>query len=195
MVNRHAGPARPERPARQPGGSLPGGLRLRCWTGQDAAGLLLALRDPLVERYSGYLLADRAAAERAVQAFAAAWSEGTGAAWAIGDAGGTVLGSLRFGLADADLGLGTVGYWLTPPARGRGVASAALTIGSEAVFGRLGWHRIELRHAVENERSCGVARRAGYRLEGTLRSGMRYPSDGRWSDEHLHARLAADPVA
>jgi len=187
-------PARAARPARQPGGSLPGGLRLRCWTGQDAAGLLLGLRDPLVERYSGYLLADRAAAELAVQAFAAAWTEGTGAAWAIDDAGGTVLGSLRFGLTDAELGLGVVGYWLSPPARGHGVASAALTIGSEAVFARLHWHRVELRHAVENERSCGVARRAGYRLEGTLRAGMRYPSDGRWSDEHLHARLASDPL-
>ncbi len=156
--------------------------------------MLLALRDPLVQRYSGYLLPDRQAALLAVQAFASAWAEGTGAAWAIDEPGGTLVGSLRFGLADAELGLGTVGYWLTPQARGRGVASAALVTGSGAVFTRLGWHRIELRHAVENERSCAVARRAGYRPEGTLRGGMRYPSDGRWSDEHLHARLASDPA-
>ena len=178
---------------RQPGASLPGGLRLRGWTAQDAAPLLLALRDPLVERYSGYLLADRAAAVQAVQAFAAAWTEGTGAAWAIDDSGGTLLGSLRFGLTDAELGLGSVGYWLVPQARGVGTAAAAVAAGSRAVFGRLGWHRIELRHALENERSCAVARRSGYRLEGTLRAAMRYPSDGRWSDEHLHARLASDP--
>jgi [ribosomal protein S5]-alanine N-acetyltransferase len=187
------GVSRRSGPARQPEAALPAGLRLRVWSDKDAAGLLLALRDPLVERYSGYLLADQAAALAAVQAFAAAWSDGTGASWAIDEPGGALVGSLRFGLADAELGLGTVGYWLAPPARGRGVASAALVAGSRAVFGRLGWHRIELRHAVENERSCGVARRAGYRVEGTLRAGMRYPSDGRWSDEHLHARLASDP--
>ena len=34
--------------------------------------------------------------------------------------------------------------------------------------------------------------RAGYVYEGTLRQAMRYPVDGRWSDEHLHARLATD---
>jgi RimJ/RimL family protein N-acetyltransferase len=169
-------------------------LRLRAWTPGDAAALLVALRDPLVERYSGYLLRDRPHAVRTVQAFAAAWGEGTGAAWALSDAGGTLLGSLRFGLSDPAMGLGTVGYWLSPEARGRGVASAAVAAGTEAVFERLRWHRIELRHAVENERSCAVARRTGYRLEGTLREGQRYPCDGRWSDEHLHARLADDPV-
>jgi hypothetical protein len=26
-----------------------------------------------------------------------------------------------------------------------------------------------------------------------MRSAMRYPVDGRWSDEHLHARLVTDP--
>jgi len=59
-------------------------------------------------------------------------------------------------------------------------------------FGRLGLHRIELAHAVENKVSCLVAVRAGYSYEGTLRHAMRYPVDGRWSDEHLHARLTTD---
>ena len=61
------------------------------------------------------------------------------------------------------------------------------------VFDRFGWHRIELYHAVENERSCGVAKRAGYPPEGVKRSAMSYPVDGRRSDEHLHARLVSDP--
>jgi hypothetical protein len=26
-----------------------------------------------------------------------------------------------------------------------------------------------------------------------MRAAMRYPADGRWSDEHLHARLVDDP--
>jgi RimJ/RimL family protein N-acetyltransferase len=178
---------------RHPRVELAGGLELRQWRQDDAAALLLAQRDALVARYAAFLLADTRDALATVQRYAAAWSDGDGVAWAIGSHGGELLGSLRFALHDAGLGCGSVGYWLSPHARGRGVASDALRLGSRLVFERLGWHRIELSHAVENERSCAVGRRAGYRSEGTLRDGMRYPVDGRWSDEHLHARLVTDP--
>jgi len=57
----------------------------------------------------------------------------------------------------------------------------------------LGLHRLELRHSTANPASCRVAARAGFRLEGTLRSAMRHP-DG-WHDMHLHARLQGDPEA
>lgn len=177
---------------RQPELELPLGLRLRSWTLDDAAGLQLAVRDPLVRRYAGFLVEDRAEAEQRVQRYAAAWASGDGVAWVVCDASGSVLGSVRFGLFDRDLGCGMVGYWLLPAVRGAGVATSAVRQGSELVLGQLGWHRVELRHAVENEHSCAVARRCAYRMEGVLRGAMRYPSDGRWSDEHLHARLAGD---
>lgn len=178
---------------RQPQADLPLGLRLRAWTLSDAAGLALAMRDPLVNRYAGVLVSERADAEVRVQRYAAAWADDDGAAWVVSDRSGSVLGALRFGLVDRELGCGMVGYWLLPPARGAGVASAAVRFGSRLVLAQLGWHRVELRHAVENGRSCRVARRCGYPQEGVLRDGMRYPSDGRWSDEHLHARVAGDP--
>jgi len=172
---------------------LAAGLELRAWRQDDAAAFLLAQRDPLVARYAGFLLADRADALQTVQRYAASWTDGDGVAWAVSTRSGELLGSLRFALHDSGLGFGSVGYWLSPQARGRGTATAALRAGSRLVLERLGWHRIELSHAVENERSCAVARRAGYRPEGVLRDGMRYPVDERWSDEHLHARLATDP--
>lgn len=173
---------------------LPGGLVLRGWTPSDASALVLSQQDPLVRRYAGHLVPDRAAALRAVQTYAASWAHGDGPAWAISDGGGTLLGALRFGLMDRLLGRGSVGYWLAAEVRGRGVGTAALAAGTAVVFGELGWHRVELSHAVENERSCALARRCGYRPEGTLRDGMRYPDGERWSDEHLHARLASDPA-
>ncbi|WP_088283285.1 GNAT family N-acetyltransferase [Kineosporia sp. A_224] len=169
------------------------GLELRGWRQDDAAPFLIAQRDPLVARYAGFLLADRADALQTVQRYAAAYADGDGVAWAVSAHGGDLLGSLRFALHDSGLGCGSVGYWLAPEVRGRGVASTALLLGTRFVLERLGWHRIELSHAVENERSCAVARRAGYRAEGVLRDGMRYPVDDRWSDEHLHARLVTDP--
>jgi RimJ/RimL family protein N-acetyltransferase len=177
----------------QPQHTLPGGVLLRDWRLDDAADIVLAMRDPLVRRYAGYLVDDVAAARAAAMTWAATWSSGAGAAWALAVPDGTVVGSLRFGLVDADLGTGSVGYWLAPQARGRGLAAAALRAGTTIVFAHLGWHRIELSHAVENARSCAVARRCGYRAEGVMREAMRYPDDNRRSDEHLHARLVTDP--
>lgn len=178
---------------RQPDLALPAGLYLRAWQGDDAAALEMALHDPLVHRYAGFVIADRSEAQTMTQRNAAAWTTGSGAAWVVCDAGGRLLGSLRFAVLDRELGCATVGYWLLPPARGIGAMTAALRAGTMAVLRHFPWHRIELRHAVENESSCAVARRCGYPLEGVLRQAMRYPSDGRWSDEHLHARLASDP--
>ena len=178
---------------RQPRLALPGGLLLRSWRADDAPGLVLAMRDPLVRHYAGALVDDRAEAAGAIHRWSSCWQHGDGAAWAVSDPSGQVLGSLRFGLLDPGLGTGSVGYWLHSEVRGRRVAAAAVRAGTEAVFSRLRWRRIELYHAVENLRSCAVAKRAGYHLEGVMREAMRYPVDGRWSDEHLHARLAGDP--
>jgi [ribosomal protein S5]-alanine N-acetyltransferase len=171
---------------------LQAGLRMRRWSQDDAPMLLIAMRDPLVRHYSGFLVGDRSQALARIQHYTDSWNHGEGAAWALCDAGDQLVGSVRFALTDGDLGTGAVGYWLTAQVRGRGTATAAVVLGTTTVLRQLGWHRIELRHAVENERSCRVARRCGYRFEGILRGAMRYPDDGRWSDEHLHARLAED---
>jgi ribosomal-protein-alanine N-acetyltransferase len=179
--------------ARQPRLSLGNGVVLRPWRSDDAPALVLAHRDAAVRHYAGYLIDDRPAAVEAILRWSHTWSDGSGAAWAVSGPGDQLLGAVRFGVVDTQLGIGSVGYWLDPQARGRGVATAALRVATAAVFTGLGWHRIELNHAVENERSCGVARRSGYRYEGVMRQAMRYPSDGRWSDSHLHARLAEDP--
>jgi [ribosomal protein S5]-alanine N-acetyltransferase len=193
MTRRQAAHEGARRPADQPSLSLPHDVVLRPWRPEDVPGLLLAQRDPMVRHYAGRLLDDREGALMALQSWVRDWYDAAGAAWAVTTRGGQLLGAVRFGLIDVNLGSGSVGYWLLPEARGRGIATAALRSTTSVVFRRLEWHRVELYHAVENERSCGVARRAGYRPEGVMREAMRYPVDGRWSDEHLHARLAGDP--
>jgi RimJ/RimL family protein N-acetyltransferase len=119
-------------------------------------------------------------------------SAGTHASFAIGDPhDGALLGSISVFHIDADQGDVEMGYWVGPDARRRGVATAAVNAALDHVFGPLGLRRGYLFHAVENIASCGVARRAGLRHEGTLRESYRYP-DGRWHDEHLHAILASE---
>lgn len=168
-------------------------LRLRPWTLEDSEVVLSAFVDPSIRHYAGNLYDTAADATRFVTTRSTAWAEGTGAAWAVTAAAtGTVLGHVGLHEMDARLRLAMVGYWLLPRARGRGVMTQALGAVSSYGFQSLGLHRIELAHAVENEVSCRVAERAGFPYEGTLRHAMRYPVDGRWSDEHLHARLATD---
>jgi len=177
---------------RQPSFDLPRGLRLRPWAQLDAPGLLLAMTDPLVRHYAGFLVHDRTQALARVQRSAGAWEEEIGAHWVIAGRSGDVVGSVGYGQLLSGVESGSVGYWAIPEIRGHGVVSAAVRLSTRAVFAHLGWRRIELYHAVENERSCAVARRCGYLFEGVMRDAMRYPDDGRWSDEHLHARLVSD---
>ena len=180
---------------RQPQLELTAGYRLRPWNTSDAPDMVIGMRDALIRQYAGQLIEDRRGALAALHSWSDQWQEGQGAAWAICDPGRRIVGSVRFGLIDPEIGTGSVGYWLLPEGRGRGLASGALRTATRVVFDRLGWHRVELYHAVENERSCGVAKRSGYSAEGVMRSAMRYPVDGRRSDEHLHARLSSDPPA
>jgi RimJ/RimL family protein N-acetyltransferase len=154
---------------------------------------MIGMRDALVRQYAGQLFDDRQSALAALYGWADQWQHGLGASWAICAPERQIVGSVRFGIVDAEIGTGSVGYWLLPEGRGRGIASGAVRSASRVVFDRLGWHRIELYHAVENTRSCNVAKRSGYPQEGVMRSAMRYPVDGRRSDEHLHARLVTDP--
>jgi [ribosomal protein S5]-alanine N-acetyltransferase len=168
-------------------------LRLRPWTVDDVDVVISAFADPSIRHYAGNLYDTADEATRFVTTRSASWAQGTGAAWAITAAEtGTVLGHVGLHEMDAGLRLAMIGYWLLPRARGRGVMTRAIGPVSAYAFESLGLHRIELAHAVENEASCRVAERAGYVYEGTLRQAMRYPVDGRWSDEHLHARLATD---
>lgn len=82
-------------------------------------------------------------------------------------------------------------YWLAAGARGRGLATAALTAVADYAFAD-GLFRLELGHRVNNPASCRVASRAGFVAEGLERAKLRY-GDERF-DVETHARLATDPV-
>jgi RimJ/RimL family protein N-acetyltransferase len=165
------------------------GLALRPWHADDAPAVLDALRDPAIALWNPGQAPDLDGAARWI-ARRADWSGGDHASLAVADAAtDALLGSVS--LHRIYDGGGSIGYWTVAAARGRGIASAAVAAVSDWAFTDLGLHRIELCHAVANPASCRVARRAGYRLEGTLRESYRY-GDGRRYDEHIHGRLAVD---
>ncbi|MDX6568288.1 MAG: hypothetical protein QOH15_866 [Gaiellales bacterium] len=69
----------------------------------------------------------------------------------------------------------TIGYWLAPRARGRGLATAATRALTAWTFATLGPSRIALHAEPGNRASRGVAERCGFRcVPGTIKG-----SDGR----------------
>lgn len=71
-----------------------------------------------------------------------------------------------------------VGYWLSPDARGRGVATRTVRLLARWAFDRLSIARVELTCAPDNVASQRVAERCGFVREGVLRSHIRF-KDGR----------------
>ncbi len=174
-------------PARTPTTVAGEHVTLRGWTSADAAQVAAACSDPLIALWNPLTgsAADWCLAR-------ADWSDGTHASWAVVAATGPagVLGSISLFHLDHVQETAEVGFWVSPPHRGHGVASAALQLASDYALTELGVSRVELFHAVENAGSCRTATTAGYALEGRHRASHRY-GDGRWHDEHTHALLHA----
>ncbi|WP_329461843.1 GNAT family N-acetyltransferase [Streptomyces sp. NBC_01431] len=182
------------RMARQPQPSfvLPGGRELRPWRESDASVLEASCRDPEIVQWNRVeALSPRTAREK-IARWGQRWTEEAAAIWAISRRDDAKAVGL-IGIGDLDLrgGSGELLYWLLPAGRGAGAALDATLRVSRWALEELGLHRIRITHSVENPASCRVAERAGYTLEGTMRSALLH-SDG-WHDEHLHARVAGDP--
>jgi RimJ/RimL family protein N-acetyltransferase len=88
-------------------------------------------------------------------------------------------------------GIAELSYWVFPSHRGRGMASRAVRLACDYAFADLGVKRMELYIEPDNLASCGVARSAGFREEGVLRSqGVTVTGERR--DMVLYSRLPLD---
>ena len=155
----------------------------------DAAGALAMLADPDVALWNPAPRVVDLASARDWCARGADWSSGSHATFSVVDpADGRLLGNVSLFGVDPEHFTATVGYRVAPAARGRGVATAALGAVADWALGPRGLARIWLQHAVPNVASCRVAARAGFELEGTMRSASMY-GDGRRYDDHLPARI------
>jgi RimJ/RimL family protein N-acetyltransferase len=112
-------------------------------------------------------------------------------AFAVTDAhSGRVLGSI--GLRNPIDGVSEIGYWIRADARGQGATTRALVLLSRAALEREGVERVQLRADIENVGSCRVAEKAGFRLEGVLRSAHWNERLGRRQDWAMYSLLGAD---
>lgn len=82
-----------------------------------------------------------------------------------------VLGEIGFAVVEQERRWAEVGYWLFPPWRGAGRATAALKLLTEWALQDLPIARLIVQTSPENPRSAAVAERAGYDRAGELPDG------------------------
>lgn len=145
-----------------------GNVTLRRWQKEDAPGLLAAAEDALPElkmwmpwAANGYTLKD---AESFLAISTAAWDKGREYDYAI-VVDGTIAGSCGLMTpALGSLGMG-MGYWLATSVTGRGSATKAAALLTQAAFD-CGAEVVQVWHKVANDKSRAIPKRLGYRFLG-----------------------------
>lgn len=162
-------------------------LTLRPWSAADAATIVECIDgDPELTKWldqvpQPYSLAD-------ARAYVAGLEEQS---FAVTDtASGRVLGSI--GLRRNDDAVGEIGYWIRADARGGGTMTRALVLLARWALTGEGLARVQLRADVENAASRRVAEKAGFRLEGIMRSARWNARLERRVDWAIYALLPED---
>lgn len=83
-----------------------------------------------------------------------------------------------------------VGYWVASPVMGQGVAIAAVALGMDHAFTRVGLHRISASYLPDNPASGQVLLANGFRREGLLRGFLHVA--GAWRDHYQVSVLVDD---
>ena len=100
---------------------------------------------------------------------------------------GEIAGAIGLHTIDAVNRATSIGYWLDEAHRGRGIMTHACRALVRAAFREYGLHRVEIRCATGNERSCAIPHRLGFVEDGILRQ-AEFLWD-RWVDLRVFSAL------
>ncbi|SMX72480.1 GNAT family N-acetyltransferase [Brevibacterium antiquum] len=134
-----------------------------------------------------------AGAQSWLEQICAAQDEGTAAAFAIVAGDLTPVGNVMASGIESRHSTAWISYWLDPSVRGHGLAAAGLRSLVAHLHDELDVYRLELGYRVSNRASGGVARSAGFLVEGRKRERLLY--DGLRFDTEVCARLRGDQRA
>ncbi|MEU9342754.1 GNAT family N-acetyltransferase [Streptomyces sp. NPDC048278] len=147
-------------------------LLLRAVGPQDTDAVYAAVQDPDIQRWttipSPYLAEHaRSFTEQMVPD---GWAEGSMFTFGVFLPTGGLAGMLA--LTMRSLGTAEVGFWTAKEHRGHGYTVEATLGAARWAFTRMAIDRVEWRAEVGNHASRAVAERAGFTVEGTLRSSL-----------------------
>jgi RimJ/RimL family protein N-acetyltransferase len=142
-----------------------GVVTLRLPEERDVAAIERGIHDPDVICGFGH---PRLSAEQVLELNRNSWEGGEAATFAICDDADHCLGHVFVNMGGQRRG--TVGYWLLPEARGKGLATRAVRLVSRWALRDVGLARLGLLTEPSNSLSVRVAERSGFRREGLLRS-------------------------
>ncbi|MFJ3770076.1 GNAT family N-acetyltransferase [Streptomyces sp. NPDC090075] len=147
-------------------------LLLRAVGPQDTDAVYAAVQDPDIQRWttipSPYL--PEHARSFTEQMVPDGWTEGSMFTFGVFLPAGELAGMLA--LTMRSLGAAEVGFWTAKEHRGHGYTTEATRAAAHWAFTRMAIDRVEWRAEVGNHGSRGVAERAGFTIEGTLRSSL-----------------------
>ncbi|MEV5551729.1 GNAT family N-acetyltransferase [Streptomyces sp. NPDC052309] len=147
-------------------------LVLRTVGPQDTDAVHAACQDPDIQRWttipSPYL--PEHARGFTEQMVPDGWANGSMFTFGLFLPSGDLAGML--GLTMLSLGVGEIGFWCAREHRGHGYVTEATVAVSRWAFTHLAIDRVEWRAEVGNTASRAVAQRAGFTMEGTLRSAV-----------------------
>jgi len=161
-----------------------GRVLLRASEHRDLPAIDAGIHDPDVVRWIG---PPEPSAEAALLRNEERWAQGS-PTLSICELDGTCVGLVWMNLKEDDASTGTVGYWLLPAARGRGLATSAVRLLVGWASRELGVTHVRLTTAPDNERSQRVAERSGFRRVSV----PAYATSGAATDDVL---FVLDPVA
>ncbi|MEU1160393.1 GNAT family N-acetyltransferase [Streptomyces sp. NPDC005921] len=147
-------------------------LLLRAVGPQDTDAVYAAVQDPDIQRWttipSPYL--PEHARSFTEQMVPDGWTEGSMFTFGVFLPAGELAGMLA--LTMRSLGAAEVGFWTAKEHRGHGYTTEATRAATHWAFTRMAIDRVEWRAEVGNHGSRAVAERAGFTIEGTLRSSL-----------------------
>jgi RimJ/RimL family protein N-acetyltransferase len=141
------------------------GIVVRPWRSGDSSAVFEACQDAAIQRFTRvpvpYL---QTHADEFVGTMAATvWADVVGASFAVVDgAADDLLGAIGVVGLDVESRRGEVGYWMVPAARGRGVATQALSLLAAWLLDQGGLRCVFVEIETDNQVSRRVAERAGF---------------------------------
>lgn len=83
-----------------------------------------------------------------------------------------------------------IGYWIASGFQGRGIVTEACRAVIDHAFREWELHRVEIHCATGNDKSCAIAKRLGFQLEGVLREAQLVGD--RYLDIAVYSMLARE---